>query len=99
MDYSEIRGFNYQPSYGSSSFENWLYFNPEKIGEATVLFTIPVKDGKKVYADFHKSVKDYVLPFPANAKTVVMESSKGVTLKGNKVSVSGNYGYIVVKVK
>ena len=37
--------------------------------------------------------------FPANAKTVVMESSKGVTLKGNKVSVSGNYGYIAVKVK
>lgn len=75
------------------------YFNPEKIGDATVLFSIPVKDGVKVYADFHKSVKDYVLPFPANAKTVVMESSKGVTLKGNKVSVSGNYGYIAVKVK
>ena len=75
------------------------YFNPEKIGDATVLFTIPVKDGKKVYADFHKSVKDYSLPFAADAKTVIMESSSGVSLKGNKVSVSGSYGYIVVKVK
>ena len=64
-----------------------------------ILFTIPVKDGKKVYADFHKSVKDYSLPFAADAKTVIMESSSGVSLKGNKVSVSGSYGYIVVKVK
>ena len=29
MDYSDVRGFNYQPSYGSTSFENWLYFNPD----------------------------------------------------------------------
>jgi hypothetical protein len=75
------------------------YFNPEKIGDATVLFAIPVKDGKKIYADFHKSVKDYILPFAENAQTVIMESSPGVSLKGNKVSVSGKYGYIVVKVK
>jgi hypothetical protein len=74
------------------------YFNPEKIGDATTLFSIPVKDGVKVYADFHKSVKDYVLPFAADAKTAVMESSPGVTLNGNKLSVSGNCGYIVVKV-
>ena len=74
------------------------YFNPETIGDATVLFSIPVKDGVKVYADFHKSVKDYVLPFAADAKTVIMESSPGVSLRGNKLSVSGNYGYIVVKV-
>ena len=26
--YSHIRGFNYQPSYGSTSMENWLNFNP-----------------------------------------------------------------------
>ncbi len=31
MKYSEVRGFNYQPSYGSTSFENWLYFDPEII--------------------------------------------------------------------
>jgi cellulase (glycosyl hydrolase family 5) len=29
MDYSKIRGFNYQPSYGTTSFENWLYFKPD----------------------------------------------------------------------
>jgi endo-1,4-beta-mannosidase len=31
MDYSRVRGFNYQPSYGSSSFENWLYFKPDLV--------------------------------------------------------------------
>ncbi len=74
------------------------YFNPEKIGEASVLFAIPHKNSTKVYADFHKSVKDYVLPFAENAKTAIIEKSPGVTLKGNKVSVSGNYGRIVVEV-
>jgi hypothetical protein len=29
MKCSEIRGFNYQPSYGSTSFENWINFDPE----------------------------------------------------------------------
>ena len=27
MKYSEIRGFNYQPSYGSTGFELWQYFD------------------------------------------------------------------------
>lgn len=31
MIYSEVRGFNYQPSYGSTSFENWINFDPEII--------------------------------------------------------------------
>jgi hypothetical protein len=31
MKYSEVRGFNYQPSYGSTSFENWLNFDSEII--------------------------------------------------------------------
>jgi len=31
MKCSEIRGFNYQPSYGSTSFENWINFDPEII--------------------------------------------------------------------
>jgi hypothetical protein len=74
------------------------YFNPEKIGDATVLFVIPHKNSIKVYADFHKAVKDYVLPFAENAKTAILEKSAGVTLKGNKVSVSGNYGSIIVEV-
>ena len=74
------------------------YFNPEKIGEASVLFAIPHKNSTKVYADFHKSVKEYVLPFAENAKVAIIEKSAGVTLKGNKVTVSGNYGRIVVEV-
>ena len=28
-DYSDIRGFNYQPSYASRGFEVWEYFSPE----------------------------------------------------------------------
>lgn len=31
IDYLKVRGFNYQPSYGSTSFENWTYFNHEVI--------------------------------------------------------------------
>ncbi len=31
MDYSAIRGFNYQPSYGTTSLENWVYFQPDVI--------------------------------------------------------------------
>lgn len=74
------------------------YFNPELIGEATALFTIPHKDGIKVYADFHKSVKNYTLPFAADAKVRILEKTPSVTLKGNKLSVNGTYGRIVVKV-
>ena len=73
------------------------YFNPEKIGDATVLFTIPQKKGVRVFADFHKSVKDYTLPFAADAKVTVIEKTPSVTLKGNKVSVTGSYGRIVVQ--
>ena len=29
VDISKIRGFNYQPSYGSTSYENWIYYKPE----------------------------------------------------------------------
>lgn len=29
MDYSKIRGFNYQPSYASTSFESWMFFDPQ----------------------------------------------------------------------
>ena len=74
------------------------YFNPETIGDATALFSIPHKDGVKIYADFHKSVKDYTLPFAANAQVKILEKTPSVTLKGNKLSVNGSYGRIVVKV-
>lgn len=73
------------------------YFNPEKIGDASVLFYIPQAKGIRVFADFHKSVKDYTLPFAADAKVTILEKTPSVTLKGNKVSVSGNYGRIVVQ--
>ena len=32
MDYSSIRGFNYQPSWGSSGLEIWRQFDHERMG-------------------------------------------------------------------
>ena len=30
-DYAKVRGFNYQPGYGSSSYENWMWFDGGQI--------------------------------------------------------------------
>ena len=40
--FSEIKGFGYQPSYGSNGFEIWNYFNPEKI-------EIEIKRGREYF--------------------------------------------------
>ena len=32
MEYSKIKGFNYQPSWGSSGFEIWRNFDGERMG-------------------------------------------------------------------
>ena len=72
------------------------YFNPANIGEATSLYTITHPDGKKLYVDFHKPVKDYLLPFAADAEVKILERSSGVELNGNKISVSGDYGFAVI---
>ncbi len=37
MDYSSIRGFNYQPSWGSSGFEIWRQFDAERMGHELAL--------------------------------------------------------------
>lgn len=37
--YAHIRGFNYQPSYGSTSMENWLYFKAD-------VFELELRRGK-----------------------------------------------------
>jgi hypothetical protein len=46
FDFSSIRGFNYQPSAGSTSFENWLYFNPE-------LIELELRRGKHYFPKFN----------------------------------------------
>jgi len=73
------------------------YFNPEAIGAATALYAVPFPDHTRVYADFHQKVQDYELPLPPGTVTV-LEKSPAVTLVGNRVSLSDDYGYIVVKV-
>ncbi len=46
MNYSEVRGFNYQPSYGTTSLENWVYFNPE-------IFELELRRGKEYFPKFN----------------------------------------------
>ncbi|MFP4660800.1 MAG: cellulase family glycosylhydrolase [Halanaerobiales bacterium] len=46
IDFSKIRGFNYQPSYGSTSFENWIYFDSEKI-------ELELRRGKQYFPDMN----------------------------------------------
>ena len=75
------------------------YFNPADIGDATALYVIPYPEGKKIFVDFHKPVRDYQLPFAADAEVKILEYSPGVALNGNKISVSGNYGFAVIFVR
>lgn len=37
MDYSKIKGFNYQPSWGSTGFEIWRNFDAERMGHEVAL--------------------------------------------------------------
>jgi len=41
-DFSKVRGFNYQPSYGCTNFENWLYFKPDVVADE-------LKNGKRLF--------------------------------------------------
>lgn len=45
-DFSKVRGFNYQPSVGSTSYENWIFFD-EKI------FKKELSDGIRHYPKFN----------------------------------------------
>ena len=86
----------FQPGTVLKSIGYRSYFNPQSIGEATSLYTIVHPDGEKIYVDFHKSVKDYLLPFSPDANVRILEKSSSVTLDGNKISVNGNYGFAVI---
>jgi len=46
MDYAKVRGFNYQPSYGSTSFENWLYYNAD-------IAELELRRGKNYFPGFN----------------------------------------------
>lgn len=45
-DYSDVRGFNYQQSSGTTSLENWLYFDPD-------LFEVELRRGKEYFPAFN----------------------------------------------
>lgn len=44
--YSKVRGFNYQPSRGTTSLENWLYYDPE-------LAELELRRGKEYFPGFN----------------------------------------------
>lgn len=46
LDCSKIRGFNYQPSRGTTSLENWVYFDPE-------LYELELRRGKEYFPGFN----------------------------------------------
>ncbi|MDR2374288.1 MAG: hypothetical protein LBD77_09410 [Bifidobacteriaceae bacterium] len=46
LDYSAVRGFNYQPSWGSTSLENWLYFDARR-------FEAELRRGKHYFPKFN----------------------------------------------
>lgn len=86
----------FQPGTVLKSVGYRCYFNPQNIGEATSLYTIVHPDGEKIYVDFHKNVKDHLLPFAPDAEVRILEKSPAITLDGNKISVNGNCGYAVI---
>lgn len=46
FDYSKIRGFNYQPSRGTTSLENWIYFDSD-------LVELELRRGKEYFPNFN----------------------------------------------
>ncbi len=45
-DYADVRGFNYQQSTGTTSLENWLYYDPN-------LFELELRRGKEYFSRFN----------------------------------------------
>ena len=46
FDYSKVRGFNYQPSTGTTSLENWIYYDPN-------LAELELRRGKEYFPKFN----------------------------------------------
>jgi len=84
------------------------YFDPRAGGNATCLYWNKQEKDTVVYIDYHKSVDKDVIKLPAEftgKKLEVVEKTSSVTLhtagivpaKGVTVTVTGGYGYIVLK--
>lgn len=86
------------------------YFCPAEQKAATCFYWHEENGDTVVYADYHRKVErdSLKLPIKLAGKTVtVVEKTPSLTLRGGKkvtgggitVSVDGNYGYVVLKVK
>lgn len=84
------------------------YFDPQREPDATSFYFHKQKDSDVIYLDFHKSLtkKTIVLPdYMAGKKLSVLEKTPSVVLHtgqnvpraGISLSVSGGYGYLVLK--
>ncbi|MFA6175756.1 MAG: hypothetical protein WC765_04155 [Phycisphaerae bacterium] len=85
------------------------YFDPNQKGNSTCVYWHQEGDGYVVYADYHHPVQDGILHLPpcmTGGKFTVIEKTASVevhsdpivTEDGVKLSVAGEYGYLVLKV-
>lgn len=60
IDFTKVRGFNYQPSYGSSSYENWMYYKPElvELELRRGKFYFPRFNTVRIWLDMHAWTRD-----------------------------------------
>jgi len=84
------------------------YFDPQREPDATSFYFHKQKDSDVIYLDFHKSLSNKKIALPdymAGKKISILEKTPSVMLHteaivpkdGISLSVSGDYGYIVLK--
>ena len=86
------------------------YFNPQREPDATSFLHHRQADADVVYLDFHKNLSDKTIVLPqhlAGRPFTILEKTPSLTLKSPDVispaatillSVTGNYGYVVLKI-
>ena len=84
------------------------YFNPNREPDATAFYYHQQENSPVVYLDFHKPVHNKIIRLPREyaGKTVsilektpslTLHTSETVPMDGIRLSVDGNYGYLVLK--
>ena len=84
------------------------YFNPNREPDATAFYYHRQENSPVVYLDFHKPLQNKIIRLPREyaGKTVsilektpslTLHTSETVPMDGIRLSVHGNYGYLVLK--
>ncbi|MCK9266501.1 hypothetical protein M0P98_06440 [bacterium] len=85
------------------------YFNPRLAGDATCLYWQRQENDTVVYIDYHKNIDKGVVELPqelVGKKIEIIEKTPSLTLhtkgaltkKGVEISVTDNYGYVVLRI-